>query len=90
MVAQFAPGEPGTLYFDANSIGAMPRAAEKAMARLGDEWRRLRRRGWSDSDWLDAPLRLGDKLAPVIGAEQKTLVRLLHKMLEGIGEKDFR
>ena len=24
------------------------------------------------------------------GAEQKTLVRLLHKMLEGIGEKDFR
>ena len=69
MVAQFAPGEPGTLYFDANSIGAMPRAAEKAMARLGDEWRRLRRRGWNDSDWLDAPLRLGDKLAPVIGAE---------------------
>lgn len=69
VVAQFAPGEPGVLYFDANSIGAMPLGAERAMARLGEQWRRLRRRGWSDADWLDAPARLGDKLAPVIGAE---------------------
>ena len=65
----FAPGDPGVLYFDANSIGAMPSAAEAALRRLADEWRRLRRRGWSDSDWLDAPLRLGARLAPVIGAE---------------------
>lgn len=74
VVAQFAPGEDGVLYFDANSIGAMPLAAERAMARLGDEWRRLRRRGWSDSDWLDAPARLGGKLAPVIGAEPGSVV----------------
>ena len=74
VVAQFAPGEPGVLYFDANSIGAMPLAAERAMARLGEEWRRLRRRGWSDSDWLDAPARLGEKLAPVIGAEKGSVV----------------
>ena len=24
LAGRFAPGEPGTLYFDANSIGAMP------------------------------------------------------------------
>jgi kynureninase len=74
VVAQFAPGEPGVLYFDANSIGAMPLGAERAMARLGEQWRRLRRRGWSDADWLDAPARLGDKLAPVIGAEPGSVI----------------
>jgi len=74
VAAQFLPGEPGWLYFYANSIGAMPRGAAKALARLEDEWRRLRRRGWSDSDWLDAPARLGDKLAPVVGAEPGSIV----------------
>src|SRR5438067_8063882 len=51
---EFPPGEPGWLYFDANSIGAMPIGAHRAMSRITDEWRRLRRRGWSDADWLDA------------------------------------
>lgn len=68
LAARFAPGAEGTLYFDANSVGAMPIAAPAAMAAMLDEWRHLRRRGWSESDWLAAPRRLGDKLAPVIGA----------------------
>jgi kynureninase len=74
LAAEFAAGEPGWLYFDANSIGAMPRTAQGALARIAEEWRRLRRRGWKDSDWLDAPSRLGDKLAPVIGAEPGSVV----------------
>ncbi|HUN68998.1 MAG TPA: aminotransferase class V-fold PLP-dependent enzyme [Burkholderiales bacterium] len=72
--AQFAAGPRGWLYFDANSIGAMPKAAPTRMARLLAQWRRLRRRGWSDADWLDAPRRLGDKLAPVIGARRGSVV----------------
>ena len=64
----FAPGDPGTLYFDANSIGPMPLAARDAASRVLDEWRALRRRGWSESNWLAAPVRLGDKLSPLIGA----------------------
>jgi kynureninase len=74
VAAEFAAGEPGWLYFDANSIGAMPRTAQGALARIADEWRRLRRRGWKDSDWLDAPARLGNKLAPIIGAEPGSVV----------------
>ena len=35
-VAEFAPGEPGWLYFDANSIGAMPNGAHRALG----AWRR--------------------------------------------------
>jgi kynureninase len=74
LIGEFAAGEPGWLYFDANSIGAMPRAAQGALGRIADEWRRLRRRGWKDSDWLDAPVRLGNKLAPIIGAEPGSVV----------------
>ena len=44
IVSEFAPGEPGWLYFDANSIGAMPSSAHRALGRLAEEWRRLRRR----------------------------------------------
>ena len=71
---EFPPGDPGWLYFDANSIGAMPIAAHRALGRVADEWRRLRRRGWSDADWLDGPVRLGNKLAPVLGAEPGSVV----------------
>ncbi len=66
--ARFVPGEAGTLYFDANSVGAMPVAAQANLARISGEWQRLRRRGWSESDWLAAPARLGAKLAPILGA----------------------
>ncbi len=64
----FFPGDAGILYFDANSVGPMPTAARTAMDRIADEWRSLRRRGWTRSNWLDAPTRLGDKLSPLLGA----------------------
>jgi kynureninase len=70
----FDTGRRGWLYFDANSIGAMPKVAPKRLARLLAEWRTLRRRGWSESDWLDAPRRLGDKLASVIGAQRGSVI----------------
>ncbi|MDH5539808.1 MAG: kynureninase, partial [Rhizobacter sp.] len=66
---RFAPGAPGTLYFDANSIGPMPADAPARLARLLDEgWRTARRRSWNDADWLAQPRALGDALAPIIGA----------------------
>lgn len=74
LAAEFEPGEDGTLYFDANSVGAMPRAARANLDRLLGEWRNLRRRGWSESDWLDAPRRLGAKLAPILGAAANEVI----------------
>jgi kynureninase len=70
----FETGPRGWLYFDANSVGAMPKIAARRLARLLAEWRSLRRRGWSESDWLAAPRRLGDKLAPVIGAKKGSVI----------------
>lgn len=71
---RFAPGEPGTLYFDANSIGAMPVDVPARIEAHLAEWRNLRRRGWSESTWLEAPRRLGAKIAPIIGAAPDEVV----------------
>jgi kynureninase len=74
LAGRFASGETGTLYFDANSVGAMPVDVPQRLERLLAEWRILRRRGWSESTWLDAPKRLGAKLAPLLGAEADEVV----------------
>lgn len=69
----FAPGAPGTIYLDSNSIGPMPRAAPRRMAGLlEDGWRVARREGWNlrgpSGHWLEQPRLLGAALARVLGA----------------------
>jgi kynureninase len=60
--------KPGTIFMDANSIGPMPKAVRRSAEGLLDDWVNLRRRGWSDRQWLDMPSKLGDAIAPMIGA----------------------
>ena len=74
LAERFATGEPGTLYFDANSIGAMPVDVPARIEAHLKEWRNLRRRGWSESTWLDAPRRLGAKIASILGASPDEVV----------------
>ena len=71
---RFTSGRSDTLYFDANSIGAAPAIAATRMAQAMVTWRDARRRAWGESDWLDAPTRLGDKLAPIVGAAPGQIV----------------
>lgn len=60
----------GRIYLDANSIGAMPKAApERIQEVMADGWSRDRRRSWSTGEWLSAPIRLGERIAPLIGAD---------------------
>lgn len=65
---RFLPGTPGVLYFDANSVGAMPRAVEARLRKVITDWTELRCQGWTASDWLDSPQRIGAKIAPIVGA----------------------
>ncbi len=60
--------KPGTIFMDANSIGPMPKAVRASAQGLLDDWVALRRRGWSSRQWLDMPSKLGDALAPMLGA----------------------
>ena len=58
----------GVLYLDGNSLGAQPKAAKQAVDDTLDQWRTQLIKGWNQG-WFDAPERLGDQLAPVIGAK---------------------
>ncbi len=59
----------GVLYFAGNSLGALPRSAETRVAEVvAREWGQDLVRSWNAHGWIDMPLRIGAKLAPLIGA----------------------
>lgn len=65
----------GVIYLDGNSLGARPRAAvERAAEVVAAEWGEGLIRSWNSADWRGLPERLGDKLAPLIGARAGEVV----------------
>ena len=65
----------GVIYLDGNSLGAQPRATA---ARVADvvtrEWGVDLVASWNTAGWIDAPQRIGDALAPLIGARSGEVV----------------
>ena len=57
----------GVLYLDGNSLGAQPREVKQAVIGTLDQWRDELVKGWNQG-WFDAPERLGNLVAPLIGA----------------------
>ncbi|MFG2140434.1 kynureninase [Streptomyces sp. NPDC048650] len=58
-----------TVYLDGNSLGALPRSVPGRIADvINHEWGELRIRSWDEAGWWTAPQRIGDKIAPLIGA----------------------
>jgi kynureninase len=65
----------GLIYLDGNSLGVPPRAAASRAARLiRDEWGEGLVRSWNTAGWHGLPGRLGEKLAPLIGAAEGEVV----------------
>lgn len=57
------------IYLDGNSLGAQPKAAlARSQQVVAQEWGIDLIRSWNQAGWIDMPLRLGDLLAPLIGA----------------------
>jgi kynureninase len=56
------------LYLDGNSLGRLPKRTVAAMATtVEDEWGVGLVRSWR-TDWVGLPVRVGDQLAPLLGA----------------------
>ncbi|PHQ40531.1 kynureninase [Halorubrum persicum] len=64
------------LYMDGNSLGPASDAAIASLDRVVDEWRERLISGWTDADppWFEVGERLGDALAPLVGADPSEVV----------------
>ncbi|ANP48487.1 kynureninase [Streptomyces griseochromogenes] len=63
------------VYLDGNSLGALP---ANVPGRVEDvvrrQWGELRIRSWDESGWWTAPERIGDRIAPLVGAAPGQIV----------------
>lgn len=65
----------GVIYLDGNSLGARPKAAlDRARQVVTDEWGEGLIGSWNSAGWRGLPERLGNKLAPLIGAGKDEVV----------------
>ncbi|WP_339531118.1 kynureninase [Pseudomonas mucidolens] len=65
----------GVIYLDGNSLGARPVAAlARAQAVIVEEWGNGLIRSWNSAGWADLAQRLGNRLAPLIGARDAEVV----------------
>ncbi|MGV9242503.1 kynureninase [Streptomyces sp. NPDC003710] len=63
------------VYLDGNSLGALPAAVPGRMEDVvRRQWGALRIRSWDESGWWSAPERIGDRIAPLVGAAPGQIV----------------
>lgn len=66
---------PELIYLDGNSLGMMPKSVPPRIAALlNREWAEGLIRSWDDAGWWNLPLRVGAKIAPLIGARADEVV----------------
>ncbi|MEU9588479.1 kynureninase [Streptomyces sp. NPDC048219] len=62
-------------YLDGNSLGALPAHVPDRVADVvRRQWGELRIRSWDESGWWSAPERIGDRIAPLVGAAAGQIV----------------
>ena len=65
----------GVVYLDGNSLGVLPKtAAARVLQAVTQEWGQGLIRSWNSAGWFDAPQRLGNKIAQLVGAAPGELV----------------
>ncbi|MBI4674259.1 MAG: kynureninase [Chloroflexi bacterium] len=66
--------DPDTLYLDGNSLGRLPkRTVARLQNAIEHEWGKRLVRGWGEG-WMDAPARIGAKIAQLIGAQRDEVI----------------
>ncbi|GAA65590.1 kynureninase [Pseudoalteromonas sp. BSi20311] len=64
-----------TIYLDGNSLGALPKAVKSRVAEVvSQQWGSHLIRSWNDHQWIDLPTQVGEKIAPIIGADKGQVI----------------
>jgi kynureninase len=72
--SRFVISDPGLVYMDGNSLGRLPKIAVIRIAEaVTNEWGAELIRGWNKG-WWEAPCRVGDKIAQLVGAAPGQIV----------------
>ena len=65
----------GVIYLDGNSLGALPKGAPPALAQTAErQWGEDLIGSWNAHGWIDWPIRIAAKLAPLVGANPNELL----------------
>lgn len=64
-----------TTYLDGNSLGPLTVEAKKRVANVvSQQWGDDLIHSWNTHDWIDLPLKVGDKIAQLIGAKEGQVI----------------
>lgn len=71
---RFVISDPKLVYLDGNSLGRMTHASLERVSQVAEqEWGADLIRGWN-KNWWEAPVRIGDKIARLVGAAPGQMV----------------
>lgn len=63
------------IYLDGNSLGPLPKGVAEAVHRvISEEWATQLIKGWNTRNWYEQPVRVGNKIAALIGASPNSIV----------------
>ena len=59
----------GVIYLNGNSLGPLPSNVQQRLdAEISGQWGKDLIGSWNKHGWIDLPLRVGEKIAPMLGA----------------------
>ena len=65
----------GVIYLDGNSLGVLPKATPARVAQaVAQEWGNDLIKSWNTAGWFQMPLKVGNKIARLIGAKDHEVV----------------
>jgi kynureninase len=65
----------GVIYLDGNSLGVLPKATPSRVAQaVAQEWGKDLIKSWNTAGWFQMPLKVGNKIARLIGAKDNEVV----------------
>lgn len=65
----------GKINMDGNSLGSLPKSTKKRLQEVVQkEWGEGMIASWSQAGWFESPIRVGNKIAPLIGANEGEVI----------------